>query len=300
MITVYGSINLDIVSKMEHFPAAGETVLTPEAVPAPGGKGANQAVAAARAGASVYMVGAVGADGLSAIPLEAFREAGVDTRGIAVLPGETTAIASVMVDAAGENRIVVASNANGRAPALTADHLAPGGVLLMQMEIPHQSNWDALAVARKRGAKVILNLAPFGPVDRKVLSSIDILVVNEGEAAALAGHLSLPAESAEEQASALSAEGPVTVVTLGGAGYVCAEGNREILRGSAYAVDVVDTTGAGDAFCGCLAAALDSHGMGMADALRFAAAGASLACTKLGAQSAYAAREDIMALIAAA
>jgi len=294
MITVYGSINLDVVSKMTHFPAAGETVLTPEAVPSPGGKGANQAVAAARAGGSVYMVGAVGADGLSAIPLEAFREAGVDMRGVAVLPGATTAIASVMVDAAGENRIVVASNANGRAPALTADHLPPGGTLLMQMEIPHQSNWDALKVAKKRGAKVVLNLAPFGPVDRDVLSLVDILVVNEGEAAALIRHLELDAGSPEAQARALSALGPVTVVTLGSEGYVCVE-KKTLIRGKALDVDVVDTTGAGDAFCGCLAAALDGHGMPLSAALGFASAGASLACTKLGAQAAYATKDEIAA-----
>lgn len=299
MITVYGSINLDIVSKMTRFPAAGETVLTPEAVPSPGGKGANQAVAAARAGGSVYMVGAVGADGLSIIPLDAFREAGVDTRGVAVLPGATTAIASVMVDAAGENRIVVASNANGLAPTLTGDHLAPGGVLLMQMEIPHQSNWDALTVAKKRGAKVILNLAPFGPVDPRFLSDIDILVLNEGEAAALARHIDLPVENPEGLARSLSALGPTTVITLGGEGYVCADEKRT-LTGKALDVDVVDTTGAGDAFCGCLAAAIDGHAMELPEALQFAAAGASLACTRLGAQTAYATRDEITARMAVA
>lgn len=298
MITVYGSINLDIVSKMDHFPAAGETVLTPEAIPSPGGKGANQAVAAARAGGSVYMVGAVGADGLSGIPLESFRDAGVDTRGVAVLPNASTAIATVMVDAAGENRIVVASNANGNAPALTVDHLAPGGTLLLQMEIPYQSNWDALSIAKKRGAKVILNLAPFGPIDRNVLALVDILVVNEGEAAALARHLQVEADGVEEQARTLSELGPTTIVTLGGAGYVCCD-KGDLVRGDALAVDVVDTTGAGDAFCGCLAAALDSHGMGLVDALRFAAAGASLACTKLGAQSAYPTGAEINNRIAA-
>lgn len=298
MITVYGSINLDVVSKMSHFPAAGETVLTPEALPSPGGKGANQAVAAARAGGAVYMVGAVGADGLSVIPLEAFREAGVDMRGVAVLPDATTAIASVMVDASGENRIVVASNANGRAPALTGDHLAPGGVLLMQMEIPHRSNWDALAVAKQRGAKVILNLAPFGPVAGDILSQVDILVVNEGEAASLTRHLGKGAESAEEMARALSSFGPTTIVTLGGAGYLCA-GKAGLIIGKALDVEVVDTTGAGDAFCGCLAAALDGEGMPLPEALRFAATGASLACTKLGAQAAYASKDEIMARIPA-
>lgn len=298
MITVYGSINLDIVSKMERFPAAGETVLTPQALPSPGGKGANQAVAAARAGGSVYMVGAVGADGLSIVPLEAFREAGVDMRGVAVMPGETTAIASVMVDAAGENRIVVASNANGKAPRLTVDHLAPGGVLLMQMEIPHAANWDALAVARKRGVKTILNLAPFGPVDETLLRQVDILVLNEGEAAALARHLGLPAAAVQDQARALAAVGPATIVTLGGDGYVCAV-KDDLIEGDALAVEVVDTTGAGDAFCGCLAAALDTHAMALPEALRFAAAGASLACTKLGAQAAYANREEIEARLSA-
>lgn len=296
MITVYGSINLDVVSKMSHFPAAGETVLTPEALPSPGGKGANQAVAAARAGGAVYMVGAVGADGLSVIPLEAFREAGVDMRGVAVLPDATTAIATVMVDPQGENRIVVASNANGRAPALTGDHLAPGGVLLMQMEIPHQSNWDALAVAKQRGAKVILNLAPFGPVAGDILSQVDILVVNEGEAASLTHHLGIDAVSTEEMARALFALGPTTIVTLGGAGYLCA-GKAGLIIGKALDVEVVDTTGAGDAFCGCLAAALDGESMPLHDALRFAAAGASLACTKLGAQAAYASKDEIMARI---
>lgn len=294
MITVYGSINLDIVSKMDAFPVAGETVLTPESIPAPGGKGANQAVAAARAGGSVYMVGAVGADGLSIIPLEAFREAGVDTRGVAVLPNASTAIAAVMVDAMGENRIVVGSNANGRAPALNADHLAPGGILVMQMEIPHQSNWDALAVAKKRGSTVILNLAPFGPIDADTLSQVDILVMNQGEAEGLSRHLGIADETAEEQAKALSQLGPTTVLTLGGDGYLCAT-QKDLIKGKALPVDVIDTTGAGDAFCGCLAAALDDGHMPLDEALHFASVGASLACTKLGAQTAYATKDEISA-----
>ncbi len=296
MITVYGSINLDIVNKVDRFPAPGETVLTPEGLIAPGGKGANQAVAAACAGGSVYMAGAVGSDGLSVAPLNALSEAGVDTRGIAVLPDKSTAIASVMVDASGENRIIVASNANGAVPTLSSGHVAPGGMLVLQMEIPLTSIEHAVQVAKKQNAKVILNMAPFSPIESGLISSLDILILNEGEAVALAEHLSVAATEPSDVAKELSAFGPATVITLGARGYVCSD-SGDTFAGPAFDVTVIDTTGAGDAFCGCLAAALHSHEMPLRDALRFASAGASLACTQLGAQSAYASQDEILALL---
>ena len=291
MITVYGSINLDLVAPVDAFPAAGETVLTERCLFAPGGKGANQAVAAARAGAAVRMAGAVGADGMADAAMQGFRDAGVETAAVARLSGEQTAVACVMVDAAGENRIVVASNANRLVPALSDAILASTDILLMQMEIPLDRIERALRGARAQGVTTLLNLAPFAPVEAGLLDLVDILVVNQGEAAALADHLGGSSSDPSAVALSLGAYCREVVITLGAAGFLHArDGN--VTAGPALPVDVVDTTGAGDAFCGCLAAALDG-GVPMADALRFAAAGASLACRALGAQGAYASKSEI-------
>lgn len=295
MITVYGSINLDLVSAVDHFPAAGETVLTPSCLLAPGGKGANQAVAAALAGGAVTMSGAVGADGFAAIAMQGFSRAGVETRHIAVLPDQATALANVMVDAGGENRIVVASNANGAVPPLAPEAVAEGGLLLLQMEVPQSRIEEALDLCAARGGRGILNLAPFAPVGPALLAKVDILVVNAGEAAALSAHLGIGTDGPKEQLDALSRFCRSVVITLGSDGYLCAAG-QERFEGAALPVEVADTTGAGDAFCGCFAAALDA-GLPMRQALRFASAGASLACRSLGAQSAYATKAEINAAI---
>ncbi len=296
MITVYGSINLDLVASVDRFPGAGETVLTPTCLLAPGGKGANQAVAAALAGGAVRMAGAVGDDGFAGIAMRGFLEAGVDTQHVSVLPDRATALAAVMVDEAGENRIVVASNANGAVSPLVEEAVPEGGVLLLQMEIPLERNADALRLCAGRGVRRVLNLAPFAPVDGGLLSMVDVLIVNAGEASALSAHLGVEADGVEEQLDVLSRFCPTVVITLGADGYLCADG-RERYRGEALPVAVADTTGAGDAFCGCLATALDA-GLTMRDALRFAAAGASLACRALGAQAAYATEGEIRAALA--
>ena len=201
-----------------------------------------------------------------------------------------------MVDAAGENRIVVASNANGAVPALSSDAVPVGGVLLLQMEIPQDRVAEALDLCAGRRVRRVLNLAPFAPVGADLLAGVDVLIVNEGEAAALAAHLGVAADGPAAQLDALGRFCPAVVITLGADGYVCADGPARY-EGAALPVAVADTTGAGDAFCGCFAAALDS-GLPMPEALRFAAAGASLACRALGAQSAYAGADEIRAAMA--
>lgn len=295
MITVYGSINLDLVTPVDHFPQAGETVLTGACSLLPGGKGANQAVAAARAGATVQMIGAVGDDGFAEIALQGFQASGVDYRAVSRLDTFPTAIAAVMVDQDGENRIVVASNANGAVPDLDPDTVPDHGIALLQMELPFVQTQNTINVLNKKNNIILLNLAPFYPVDVSFIQNIDFLILNGGEALSLTHHLGIDAPDIDRCVAALTALGPTVIVTLGADGFLCSTDER-LIRGDALDVDVVDTTGAGDAFCGCLAAALD-QGQSLEDALQFAACGASLACKALGAQSAYATGDEIRAAL---
>jgi ribokinase len=295
MIYVFGSLNVDFFMNVDKLPAPGETVIGGDYFTAPGGKGANQAAAAARSGGAVAMYGLVGDDQWAATPLQALKEFGVDVSGVDKTTDAGTGYASIMIDAHGENTIAVASGANLKA---SADSLKDAGIteydfLILQMEVDPQANWQALKIAKAAGATTILNVAPAAHVPDDALALVDYLVVNEIEARTVAQ--SLATDDIEAMARALStAHNLTTIVTLGPEGALATSGD-EIIRVPALPVTAVDTTGAGDAFIGTLVAAL-AEGLDLAAAMRRSCAGAALACTKPGAMPSYASRADILAL----
>ena len=283
MLLVFGSINVDLLFKVETLARPGETVLCPSYEVAAGGKGANQAAAAARAGVAVRMIGHVGDDGFGRLMRQAMAAAGVDCASVAA-SNKPTGIAVIGIDRAGENQIMVASGANldTRAEQVADAELAPGVTLLCQNEVRSEATFALLERGRTRGARTILNLAPAGPVPPRVLDALDVLVVNQIEAKMALGG----AADGDRAALArdLAARHALTcVVTLGAAGAL-AIGPAGGHRLAALAVEPVDTTGAGDAFAGVLAAALD-QGHDLAAALARASVAAGLACTRIGAQT---------------
>lgn len=284
MIVVFGSLNLDIFFRCERLPATGETLLCGGAETAPGGKGANQALAAARDGAEVHMVGAVGRDAFAEEALSLLVAEGVDLSALARRE-RPTGCATIAVLPSGENAIVVGSGANqeARAEQVPDALLTPATWLLLQREVPEDENLALIARARERGARVLLNLAPAGPVPAEALDGIDLLVVNEVEAAQLLSE-SGGAGDLREGLAGLAAEQDLTaVMTLGARGLEAITTEGECVVLPAPAVDVVDTTAAGDCFCGVLAAALE-RGLPLRNALARALAAASLSCTRAGAQ----------------
>lgn len=277
MILVAGSANLDFVVQASHIPAPGETVLGRDFKTYPGGKGANQAIACARAGnAATQMLLALGNDPFSQ-PIEvSLREAGVQMHVVRV-HDQPTGTAFICVSDDAENAITVAPGANN---ALRAEHLPSlEGCrhLLLQLETPIDAVIAHARAARKHGVTVVLNAAPARSLPDELIDLVDVLVVNEGELAMVAGH-----QGSIEQCMQLI-DVPSIVVTLGGRG-CCARVNGELIMQGAFAVLPVDTTAAGDAFCGVLVAALD-RGMAMTQALRWANAAGALTCTRHGAQS---------------
>jgi len=279
MIVVFGSINLDLIFSLPHIPTPGETVLCPTTRIEPGGKGANQAVAAARDGAKVVMAGAVGRDSLANDALTLLRKANVDlTRVIAT--DAPTACAAVCVDPQGRNAIAVGSGANlfGKADQIEDALLTQDTTLVLQMEVSATETAALIHRAKANGARIILNLAPAAALPLDALRAIDILTVNETEADWLAAHL-----GCAPTAAALRAVIDVTVVrTLGEHGLDAATADGEIHL-PARPIVPVDTTAAGDCFVGVLAAALD-RGAPLTEALHRANAAAALCCLKPGSQ----------------
>lgn len=276
MIAVVGSANRDLVARVEHHPVPGETVLASGHETMPGGKGANQAVAASRLGRDVVFVGRVGADEAGRDLVAEFEREGVGVDHLTVDAVAPSGLAIITVDDAGENAIVVSPGANAHVSSTDVEGasavLMTATVTLLQLEIPMEA---VLAAAAASEGIVILNAAPAAHLPAALLSSIDVLVVNRGELATLTG--------SGEPLSARSLPVPVTVVTLG------AEGARIIradTRESVAAIDVtpVDTTGAGDTFCGALAAGLDD-GLSLEASVRRAVVAGSLAVTAIGARS---------------
>ena len=291
-ILIAGSANLDFVVRASHVPAPGETVLGRDFATFPGGKGANQAVACARAGgAPTRMLLALGEDAF-AVPLEAsLRDAGVEPL-IVRTPGQPTGTAFICLSDDAENAITVAPGANG---ALRADHLPPlddASHLLLQLEAPLEAVAAWAVAARAAGVKVLLNAAPARELPAALLDATDLLIVNEGELALLSG------ESSGVSAGLAKLGVPGVVVTLGARGCV-ARIDGDLHVQPAFAVQAVDTTAAGDTFCGALAARL-AQGDGIGDALRYASAASAIACTRLGAQSSIPERGEVEAFLRAA
>ncbi len=283
MIVVFGSLNMDLIVPVAALPRAGETVLAKGYQRAPGGKGANQAVASARAGARVAMAGCVGRDEDGDRLLEALAAAGVDTAPIAAVAAPT-GLAVVAVAEDGENLIVAASGANLAArQAMVPDALlADCSTLLLQMELPPDQTFALARRARAAGRRVVLNCAPAGAVAPEAL---DLLVMNEGEARAVAAGMGFGEDTAEGIALRLAERHRLTaVVTLGSEGALAASPQQR-WRIGALPVAAVDSTGAGDAFTGTLAAGLD-NGMAFAAALRCASVAGALACLTPGAMPA--------------
>jgi ribokinase len=288
MITVFGSINMDLIATTPRLPKPGETVAGTGFSTAAGGKGANQALAASRAGAKVRMAGAVGSDGFAEGALALLKQAGTDlslTRTV----DEPTGTAHILVSGNGENVIVVVASANGTVSAAdaqgTVETMASGDTLMLQLEIPPAAVEAALAAARDRGVTSIINIAPLTDEAARLGRMADIVVANETEFELLAGRSELSASEREEAMMRLSGEtGQIIIVTLGAQGVVAVR-DGALHRASGLAIEPVDTVGAGDTFCGYLAASLDA-GMEFDAALRRAAVAGSLACLKPGAQPA--------------
>lgn len=290
MLVILGSVNADLLFKVKTLPAPGETVLCPSYTMAPGGKGSNQAAAAAKAGADTRFVGHLGSDAYGPVVRGLLLDAGIDCELLATST-KPTAVAVIGVDEAGENAIIVASGANldthaGQVPDAL---IGPGSTLLCQNEIRFEETAAILARGKAGGARTILNLAPAGPLADAVLDSLDVLVVNEIEARMAAGDAG---GEPLDLARRLARKHDLTcVVTLGSAGAI-AVGPEGGWRVGSLKIMPVDTTGAGDSFVGVLAAALDA-GKPMAEALHRASLAAGLACLAVGAQSSQPAAADI-------
>jgi len=296
-IIVFGSINVDLTFRLPHLPMVGETVLTPAFSQAVGGKGANQAIAAARDGAVTSFIGCIGTDSFGMIARAALADAGVEIGGLQAMPG-STGLAVVWIDADGRNQIAVASGANGAltAAALCDRQIAPDTFVVLQMEIPPAEVEAAIAYASRMGANVILNLAPALPLSSEALRRVAILILNEHEASVLCGLLDVPQKMPEDQVIALADElNNTVIITLGREGAIGARSGMA-WQVDALPVKAVDTTGAGDCFVGVLAAAL-SRGAGLGEAMQRVAAAASLSCAVVGAVPGMPTRDDIDATL---
>jgi len=300
-ITVVGSLNMDLVVRSPRIPKPGETIIGSEFRTVPGGKGANQAVAAARMGAQVSMVGRVGDDAFGGALLDNLGASAVDRAFVTRDPEAATGIALITVDDGGQNSIVVASGANMCLLPADVDAakaaIAASDALLLQLESPPETVTRAAEVARAHGVRVVLNPAPARPIPAALLSLVDVLIPNESETAYLAGTEVGDQAQAEAAAHSLRDSGVGTVVlTLGERGAMLAwVGGTELFP--AFDVTPVDTTAAGDAFVAGFAVAL-AEGRSLAEAVRWGNAAGALATTKMGAQPSLPTRRAVERLLA--
>ncbi len=299
-VVVVGSSNIDLIMKMERLPRPGETVTEAEFAQVFGGKGANQAVGAARAGGDVVFVSCVGDDAYGGQVIENLKKDGIDTRYVSPEEGVASGTALIMIDAGGENCISVAPGANYRLTPAHVDRardvIEEAAVVIAQCEILAETLDHVIDLGFRLGKLVLLNLAPARPLSDASLGKLGALAVNETEAEFLTG---LPVKTdAEVQAAAgaLLGKGPkIVIVTLGARGaWVAVEGHQGLVPG--FEVDPVDTTAAGDVHCGALAVGL-VEGQALLDAVAFANAAAALSATKLGAQPSAPSRDEIDALV---
>ena len=299
-VLVVGSSNTDMIVRVPHIPRPGETILGGEFTMAGGGKGANQAVAAARAGGLVTFVARIGDDVFGERALAGFAADGIDTRFVLRTAGAASGIALIDVDDRGENSISVASGANALLSAAdvesAADAFAAADIVLVQLESPIETVEAAVRKAGERGIPVILNPAPARPLDEGLLSRVSVLTPNENEAELLSGIAVRDEGGVRSAAARLRARGPATVViTMGERGAYASSTEFEALV-PAFKVQPVDTTAAGDVFNGALAVAL-AEKRTLKDALRFAQAAAAISITRPGAQPSAPTRAEIEKLI---
>ena len=294
-IVVVGSFNTDLTAYMERMPRPGETVHGRKFVIGPGGKGSNQAVAAARLGADVTFIGRVGQDVFSEIALRTWAQENINTKYVVRDPENGTGVAPIAVDDTGENSIVVILGANLAVSHVdidaAADVIASADVVMTQLEINYDATAYALKVAKEKGARTILNPAPAGAVPRETLALADFITPNETELEALSSSTDIE----QGAASLLTTDDQTVVVTLGAQGARSVRKDGSILVPTCK-VDVVDTTGAGDAFNGGLAVAL-AEGKGLQDAIAFANATAAMCVTRLGTAPSMPQRHEVEALL---
>jgi ribokinase len=299
-VAVVGSSNIDLIMKMERLPRPGETVAEAEFAQVFGGKGANQAVAAARAGGDVAFVGCVGDDAYGGQVIDNLKADAIDTRHVFREEGVASGTALIMIDAGGENCISVAPGANYRLTPAHVDQargvLEEASVVVAQCEILPETLDHVIDLGARLGKLVMLNLAPARPIGDASLARLGALAVNETEAEFLTGRPVKTDAEIEVAAGALLARGPkIVILTLGARGaWVAVEGHQGLVEG--FAVDPVDTTAAGDVHCGALAVAL-VEGQALIEAVAFANAAAALSVTKLGAQPSAPRRAEIDALL---
>lgn len=297
-VVVLGSANADLVVRVERRPGGGETLLGSDLQVFPGGKGANQAAAAARSGAQVTFLGALGRDGNAELLRDALAGAGVDTSHVSTVD-RPTGSAMILLTPDGDNSIVVSPGANmavdvAAAEAVSAIWLA-ADVLVLNLESPLDTVVHVIERAHAAGVRVLLNAAPAQVLPPATLACCDPLVVNEYEARVVLGDPTIPPDAPFELLATrlLDAGAPTVVITLGAEGALVAD-DTGITRVPAYRVDAVDTTGAGDAFVGAVATEL-SRGLPLSEAVKFATAMSAVAVQRLGAQSSYADRAEVEA-----
>jgi ribokinase len=297
-ILVIGSLNADLVVRASRFPAPGETIQGEDLVIIPGGKGANQAVAAARLGARVAMIGRVGADPFGSTLIENLKQNDVDVRRVIRDHTTPTGTAVIVVDSHGQNSIVLSSGANGKVSSsdIGPDSFVDSSLLLLQFEIPFETVVHSANLARKKKLRILLNPAPARTIPDELLKAADFILPNETELGLLTGRTIGDLASVEAASHTLVARGAQNiVVTLGanGALIVNKNGAKHI---PSYQVKVVDTTAAGDAFVGGLAVGL-LNGKSLEDAVQYACACGALAVTKFGAQPSLPTTEDVEKLL---
>jgi ribokinase len=295
-VVVIGSTNVDITMQLDHLPRMGETVTNGEYYQAFGGKGANQAVSAARGGANVHFVTCLGDDNFATLLLESFINNSIQTRFVFLESGVSTGTALIMTDTQGRNCIGVAAGANDLLTPALVDKALPAikdaEIVLLQCEIPHETNKHVIDICNRLGKKVILNLAPARLIEDAYLSKLHCLVANETEAEYLSGIKPNSPTDIERAAEKILNKGPENVIiTLGARGSYVATAEKKFFIDS-FIVDAVDSTGAGDVFCGSLAVAL-TKGKDYEHAVKFATAAAAISVTRLGAQPSAPRRNEI-------
>ncbi|HNS21791.1 MAG TPA: ribokinase [Sedimentisphaerales bacterium] len=301
-IVVVGSSNMDLVVKSARIPIPGETILGGDFLMVPGGKGANQAVAAAKLGARVHFVARLGNDVFGRKSLDNFRLEGLDTTYVSLTSDAPSGVALITVDEAGNNAIVVAPGANGRLSPedvrRAADAIQSAGAVVAQLEVPLATVECAAELAREASVPFILNPAPAQPLTRELLEKVAVLTPNESEARILTGIEVVDEKSARKAAQKLVRSGAkAAIVTMGAKGFLLADGTTmEFVP--AIRVKTVDATAAGDAFTGSLAVAL-ALGQDLHEAARFANWVAAFSVTRLGAQPSMPTRHELEEFIAA-
>jgi len=300
-ITVVGSVNMDLVFRTPRMPAVGETLHGHEFCQIPGGKGANQAVAAARQGAQVSFIGAVGDDGFGSFSRDCLAAEGMELSHLARVAGTATGVAGILVDDSGSNSIVLAAGANATLTAAQVEAataaIAGAQLLVCQLETPLATVTRAIEIARAQGVKVILNPAPAQDLTDALLAQVDYLILNETEASQLSGITVVDQISAKAASEQILQRGTATVLlTMGEHGaLITDEAGSQFIP--AVKVDVVDTTAAGDTFVGAFAVGL-ANGLSVLDASREAQYTAALTVTKLGAQTSIPQRQQVLDFMA--